>query len=252
MMKQLRQTGGFLLEHNDFHMYVDPGPGALVHGLKNGVDFEDIGHLFCSHDHLDHYGDLAAVIEATTNGCTEECGTLIAPESVLGLNEYDSVLQDYHLDCTESKVRAAEGEEFNPSSHEEISLSFFETRHKDTPTAGFRLETEESSLSYIPDTGFFEGLIEEVRGSDFLVINTMRPYDKPWEDHLNLKEGAEIVRKVEPERAIFQHFGISFVYNFGAQKKWLEENYEKDNIVLASDNKTYNLGENGGLERFVD
>ncbi len=249
MIKQLRQTGGFILSSENFKMHVDPGPGALVHGLENDLDFEELDCVFCSHGHTDHCGDLEVVLEAVTGGCKKDTGTLIAPGSVLGSETEEPVLGEYYLDCPKRRVLAEDGITLNIEGG---TLQFFETDHKDVSTAGFRLETEESSFAYVPDTEIFEGLIEKIGSTDYLVLNVVRPYNKSWKGHMNLKDAVEIVRELDPDRAFFQHFGINFIYSFGDQKKWLEENYEGDNIVLASDNKTYSLDGEDRLERFVD
>ncbi|MDY6778173.1 MAG: MBL fold metallo-hydrolase [Candidatus Nanohaloarchaea archaeon] len=249
MIQQLRQTGGFVLHHDGFSMYVDPAPGALVHGLQNDVPFQNLDAVFVSHGHLDHQGDLEVVVEAMTNGCTEKRGILIGNETVLeGSEEFERSIDDYHREALASTVTAQSG-----TSHtlDDVRLTFRETRHKDIQTTGFQLTTQERTLSYIPDTGYFEELPERFDGSDYLVMNVLRPHDRDWEGHLNLEEALQLIREIGPEQALLQHFGASFIQSFREQYQWLEEqNDTETDIVFASDNTLHSFEEKN-LERYV-
>ncbi|MDP6600597.1 MAG: MBL fold metallo-hydrolase, partial [Candidatus Woesearchaeota archaeon] len=66
--KQLRASGGIILQINDDQYHIDPGPGALVMAKETGVNLRANTALFVTHNHLNHCNDINAVIDAMTYG----------------------------------------------------------------------------------------------------------------------------------------------------------------------------------------
>lgn len=245
---QQRATGGFMIEHEDTSMYVDPGPGALVRGLDHGITFGSVDALFISHAHIDHYGDGEALIEAITQGCKKDRGHLITNEIVLeGQSDTSGVLSSYHRNHIgqTSMIDAEDIVDLEP-----WSLTVTATDHKDIQTNGFCAEIEGTTIGYIPDTSYTDDLIPQYRDADYLIINTLRPVDKDWKGHLNLEEAVNLVETIEPEKAFLQHFGMNFVTSFRTQVEWLQDYDPAVPITLCSDMTTYSL-EDQGLEQFV-
>ena len=62
-------------------IHVDPGPGALVRALTNvpPCNPRELDAIVLSHKHLDHSGDVNALIEAMTSGGFRRRGMLLAP-----------------------------------------------------------------------------------------------------------------------------------------------------------------------------
>lgn len=248
MIRQLRRTGGFMVEHEGTWLDVDPAPGALVRALEDDHDPSVLDGIFVSHAHLDHCGDLEVMIEAMTDGCTTERGTLIANRTSLeGSDEIDPAVDTYHREGVETVVTAEEGESHDLDG---VTLRFHETRHKGVQTTGFLMETDGPTLGYIPDTELFDGLAQTFNEADVLIINVLRPHDKDWKGHLNLADALEIIETVEPEKTYIQHFGMNFLQSFRDELDWLEDNGGDHDITLASDGTTYSLEEEG-LEKFV-
>jgi phosphoribosyl 1,2-cyclic phosphodiesterase len=248
MIKQLRQTGGFVLEHDDFSMMVDPGPGALVYGLRNDIAFDELDAIFISHAHTDHYGDADVIIQAMTDGCTDPRGRLIANDIVLnGSDDFDPALDRFHKNGIGQIIQAEDGEQ---ATIGDITLRFRETQHKNIQTTGFQLTYDDTTLGYVPDTEYFPQLSEKHSDTNYLIANTLRPHDNEWKGHLNLQDGVQLVEDVQPDQAFFQHFGINFVYSLQEQRDWLNTHHEEKPITLAKDNTTYSL-EKEGLQQFI-
>ncbi|MCJ7450531.1 MAG: MBL fold metallo-hydrolase [Candidatus Nanohaloarchaeota archaeon QJJ-9] len=253
MIEQVRQTGGFVLEKDDAMVAVDPAPGALVYGKKNGIDFRELDAIFVSHLHLDHQGDAEVLIEAMTDGCKEKRGKLITTEQVLeGPGDDVPYISNYHKECVDELLTPSRDEKVDVNG---LEIEITETYHEEgTETIGFKVGTKDGKIGYIADTEYDKRIIDQYEDCKYLVINVLRPYTNSWEGHLNLKDGARLVEEIEPEKAIFQHFGLRFAYKFRDQIEWLEENAEDLPITLTSDNKAYKLGEeeSAGLGKFTD
>ncbi|HIQ49946.1 MAG TPA: MBL fold metallo-hydrolase [Nanoarchaeota archaeon] len=86
---QKRATGGFYIDAGKAKLYVDPGPGALVHAIKERIPLRKLDAIFVSHAHIDHINDAQVLIEALTNGCTKKNGIFIGSISAVeDLDEY--------------------------------------------------------------------------------------------------------------------------------------------------------------------
>src|SRR3989339_278764 len=94
LSKQLRASGGIWLSLDDTNLYIDPGPGALVHCFKSRpkLDPVNLDGILLSHRHLDHSGDINAMIEAMANATFNKRGIVLAPYDAL---EGDPVILKY-------------------------------------------------------------------------------------------------------------------------------------------------------------
>lgn len=262
-VEQLRRTGGFVLAHDGYTMHVDPGPGALVHANREGVDLGDLDALTVTHAHLDHDGDMRAVIEAMTRGGTDERGTLLAATSVLdgaevperysaGEGTYGREiapsLDPYHRSLL-ADVVAMEGGWTHDAGP--FTMEALRTEHSDPATVAFALEADRR-YGFVSDTELFPDLVDFFEGCDVLVVNLMRPHDREWKGHLNTADAAELLDAVEPEFAVMQHFGAALIYSGVADERdWLADRTDVD-FVMAEDGMTVDLDDpRQGLDRFI-
>ncbi len=79
--RQLRASGGMWMRFGETQMHVDPGPGALVRALSHvpPCNPRELDAIVLSHKHLDHSGDVNALIEAMTSGGFRRRGAVLAP-----------------------------------------------------------------------------------------------------------------------------------------------------------------------------
>ena len=80
-----RNSAGYFIELPDARLMMDCGAGT-VHALaRYGLPWEQMSHLFVSHFHVDHVGELASLFFAFLHGMkTERTGplTLIGPRGL--------------------------------------------------------------------------------------------------------------------------------------------------------------------------
>src|SRR5580698_836008 len=83
--RQIRASGGMWMRFGETQIHVDPGPGALVRALSHvpPCSPRELDGIVLSHKHLDHAGDVNAMIEAMTAGGFRKRGTLLAPQDAL-------------------------------------------------------------------------------------------------------------------------------------------------------------------------
>lgn len=264
MIKQLRRTGGMHLTHNGFSMYIDPGPGALVHAQEAGIDLDALDAITVTHAHLDHYGDMKALIEAMTDGGDKETGRLLIAESVIdgaqlpdkyieGKGTYgtevDAVLDTYHEALVNDVTVLQEGTELDVGP---LRMDCIQTEHSDPTAVGFTLAYGDNKIGFSGDTELFDGLLEFFDGCDMLVLNVARPKGEEWKGHLTVEDAADILNTVQPEFAVLHHFGSLLIYeSVQEQEAWLAKQTDVD-VVMAEDGMTIDVEQpQSGLEQFL-
>ncbi len=84
---------------------MDPGPGALIYSLEEGLNPQKIKAVLVSHRHPDHYTNAEILIEAMTRGMLKKRGIVAAPPNILsGNNETGPVISTYHQKMIEEAI----------------------------------------------------------------------------------------------------------------------------------------------------
>lgn len=203
--RQLRASAGTLLRIREDYLLLDPGPGTLVHLAKRKIPLDKIRVILLSHQHLDHSADLNIVIDAITEGGFKKRGTLFLPEQALK----ECILLPYLMPFLEKR------EILKPKTYYEVSPFKFATTcllHHGVETYGFIFEIEEKKIGFITDTAYFEGLVEEYKEvNELLVINLVRLNPKKEVLHLSTVDVRKILTYIKPRKVILTHFGMTML-----------------------------------------
>ena len=124
-------TGALLLELPGSYgtdVLLDPGWGTLVAARRSDIHLDDVGIVLVSHAHLDHTGDLAAVLLwLGLNGIRP---SLVANTTTLfGAKGQPPVLSQFFLDKCDHFAIAESGQ---LSGFESLHLRSFFTKHRET------------------------------------------------------------------------------------------------------------------------
>ncbi|HEV8673088.1 MAG TPA: MBL fold metallo-hydrolase [Methylomirabilota bacterium] len=202
---QARATGGLWIVLDGVRIHVDPGPGALAHvrGRTLGLDPGGLDAIVLTHKHLDHSGDVNAMIEAMTGGGTRPRGLVLAPRDA-----YDDdpvILQYVRKYARETAVLEAGGR----YPIREVTLETpLRLRHP-VETYGLRLVGRRHTVALIACTGYFPELEEAFRG-DLLILNVV--FREPRDDiHLALPDARRLIAAIRPRLAVLTHFGLTMV-----------------------------------------
>jgi phosphoribosyl 1,2-cyclic phosphodiesterase len=239
---QKRRTAGIRIISENLNLHLDPGPGALVHSINEGLDPQKINAVFISHCHPDHYTDAEVLIEAMTRGMTRKRGVLAAAKSVLSGNDLcEPSISKYHQQMPEQKIEAVPNLKFQIGN---VNVSVTEARHTDPDSVGFRFETEDfGDFAYTSDTEYFEGIRKYYEGVRLLLLCIMRPAGKPWKGHMTTNDAIKIVKEARPEQVVLTHFGMQMIFKGPASEAKLIEEETRVPTVAASDGMRINFGE---------
>jgi len=231
LCRQLRSSGGIWLSLAGKNLLLDPGPGALIRswGSSPPLDPADLDGIILSHRHLDHSGDLNAMVEAMAEGGYQPHGEIYAPGDVYSGEE--PILLRYlrgypdHLNVVETgSVFQLEG----------LTLTFPIRHIHPVPTYGVRINWGGKSLSYIADTRFFPELIPAYQ-ADVVIMNMtfVEAFHGEKAYHLSAEEIGPLITGISPKQVILTHFGRR-VLQSGPEKLAAKLSLETGIPVLAA------------------
>ena len=118
--RQLRASGGIILQTDEIQLHIDPGPGAIVRANQYGINPRATDAILVSHNHVNHSNDLNAAIDAMTLGGFDKKGVLIASHTVVnGDDRNNSCLSTFHRACLERIILLKPGQK---SAVEQIEI----------------------------------------------------------------------------------------------------------------------------------
>jgi phosphoribosyl 1,2-cyclic phosphodiesterase len=202
---QARASGGLWAVLGGARVHIDPGPGALVHCHTRSLRLDPgrLDAVVLTHKHLDHAGDVNAIVEAMTNGGHRPRGWLLAPRDAY---EDDPVILQYVRSYVANVAHLVEG-----GCHTLGGLCIetpLRLRHP-VETYGLRLVTEAVTVSLISCTAYFDELIDAYRG-DVLILNTLSRLRRD-DTHLCLEDSIRLIDAIRPKLAVLTHFGLTMV-----------------------------------------
>jgi len=236
VIKQLRASGGLWLNLANTNIFIDPGPGALLRCLssKPKLDPADLDGIILTHRHLDHANDINIMIEAMTNGGFKKKGVVFAPKDAL---EKDPVILHYVRDQVDRIEILREKGSYTLGN---ISFSTPVKHVHGVETYGLNIQGENSTISLITDTRYFDGL-ESYYDGDILIINVVRLEEREGIEHLSLKDAEKILSTNKPKLGVLTHFGMTML----KAKPWeLADKLSKKlniKVIAARDGMTINL-----------
>jgi ribonuclease BN (tRNA processing enzyme) len=172
--------GGYLVEHDEFRLLVDPGY-ATVPRLLERVTADQVSAVFVSHGHADHCADLNPLLRARALRDDPPAPLPVyAPPGAL-----DAVLA---LDRPGMLAGAYVLHEFIPGSRLGIGPFRAQTRllPHTVPNAGVRLTAGGRLLVYTGDTGPGPEVVDLARGADLLLAEATYVDQVPEESRRHL------------------------------------------------------------------
>ncbi len=206
--KQIRFSGGIVLQTSQLTYHIDPGPGALYSLRRNKLNVRETSVILCSHLHTNHANDVKALIQSMTLGGLDKRGVLVCnKESFEGTQKAAPIIDSYHKECVEKSIVMSPNQHLGIGDVEIVALP---TSHS-IETLGFKIITETFTLVYSADTSYSEKLAEHYKGADILVLNVVAPFGYSVKDNLSCEDAVKIIEKVKPKVCVITHFGIKMI-----------------------------------------
>ena len=208
MGKQLRGTGGIILQVDDHQFHIDPGPGALNMAKNCYVNMRENTAVLTSHNHIGHCNDVNAVIGAMTHSGLDKKGILVGNSLTINGDKFTKpYVTDFHKRCLERFVVLEEGKKLGI---DDIEIRACVTKHS-TDNIGFKFLTSDFTLSYLSDTAYFPELVDQHKDSDILIMNVVNPFGEPARHNLNSDNAVKLINKLKPKLTIMTHFSVKML-----------------------------------------
>lgn len=206
--KQLRASGGIILQFGEYQFHIDPGPGSLNIAKQVGVNIRANTAIFVSHNHLNHANDVNAVISAMTYDGFDKKGILVGNNPVVnGSENGPPYLREFFKNCLERFIVIDEGQRVGIG---DVEIKALKALHSDK-TIGFKFFTPLYTLSYSSDTKYSIEVAEQYKNSNILILNV--PHLKKEKDQrcLSKEDTIKIINHAKPKLTVITHFGIDFL-----------------------------------------
>ena len=236
--KQIRASGGIIIQSGENQIHIDPGPGALVRAKEFGVNLRENTALLVSHNHIGHCNDVNAVIDAMTYSGLDRQGVLISNETLInGTEDIVPYLTKFHRNCLEKVMVLKEGQK---AAIYDIEIKAIPVVHSESNAIGFRILTPEFDLVYTSDTDYSNKIIEAYQGCDILILNVVNPTEYKTTGNLCTEDAIKIIEKVKPRLSIITHFGVKMVEADPINEAREIQKQTKQQVIAAKDGMSIN------------
>ena len=227
-----RNSAGYFVEAAGARVMMDCGAGT-VHALaRYGVPWEQTTHLFVSHFHLDHVGELAALFFAFRHGMRApraEPLTIVGPHGLdrvmAGLEQaFGGNLFAPKFPVTLRMLAPGERLELAP----DCALTVCKTPHTKESLA-VRIECGARAMGYTGDTDYSQDVARFFSRANLLISECSFREPHPGVAHLTVKEVARMAALAEVERLVVTHF--YFAVDDDELKRELQQDYSGEVLV---------------------
>jgi ribonuclease BN (tRNA processing enzyme) len=198
------QTCGYLVSHEDFHLWVDAGTGTFAR-LQEHVDLADIGGMMVTHGHPDHFVDMIPAFYARHYGKLGEPGLPFwSPDGFTDLAALLVSENGRNVMAESYDFRVAEEE--SPFEIGPFVVTPYVMTHVGVKALGYRIEAGGVALAYTGDTGPCDEVIELARNADvFLAEATYQDTSNLMPFHLSARQAGEIAQQADVRRLVLTH-----------------------------------------------
>jgi ribonuclease BN (tRNA processing enzyme) len=208
--KQLRSSGGIILQLEENQFVLDPGPGCLVMAKQANISIRETVAVLASHGHTNHANDLNAVLEALSVSGLDRIGVLVTSKKVVDGDEKEiPALKKRSHDFVERVLALEPGTRIGINN---INIFTTKTKHFDSEGIGFIFDTPKYRIGYTSDTEFTDEIADQYKDCQILILNCKYPASEKHEGHLNTIDAANFIARAKPKLSVITHFGIKMIH----------------------------------------
>ena len=204
-----RGSSGYALEIPGVKILLDCGCGTTWKLARAGINYLHIDHIFLSHLHPDHTGDLVPFLFATKYAYGSPYGSKREKPLTLwggeGFIKFFEALKNAYKDWISPEYLSVKEIGEGATNFEGFIITAARTPHIESSLA-YRIEAEGKSLVYSGDTDYSDALIELSRNADALIIECALPDEgSKRSGHLTPGEVIEIANRSGARKIIVTH-----------------------------------------------
>lgn len=238
--KQVRASGGIIIQIGELQFHLNPGPGSLVRAAQYGVNLRANTAIFVTNSNLLNCNDVNAVIDAMTYGGMDKNGLLVANKTVVqGDEKHSPFLNRSQASCVERIIMLTKGQKM---AIEEVEIHALPAETTDENAIGLKFLAPDFTLVYSSDTKYSKDIVEQYKGADILLLNVNLPGNERSDESLSSDDAKKIIKEVNPKLAILTNFGMKMIK---ADPLYEGRMIQKDTdiqVIVAKDGMTISPG----------
>jgi len=188
----------------------DIGPGTMKRLLEAGLILSDITHIFLSHFHPDHSGELATFLFASKYGrfSRKKPLAIIAGHGLIGF--YNALKKVYghwiEWDPLDMLLNELPIKDQPPLKYDNFQVSVLPMCHNEESLA-YNIKTSKGvSIVYTGDTDYCDNLITISKNADIMICESAFPDALKVKGHLTPSLAGKAAQKAGVKKLILTHF----------------------------------------------
>ena len=206
-----RSSCSVLMETGSACILFDIGAGTMRRLLEAGRTISDITHIFISHFHTDHTGELASFLFSTKYPENLRRRTPFMLAGARGLRSfYEALMSAYghwiELPPELMSIVELSNAEKDFADFGQFHIESLPMRHIES-SIGYRLTAADGCCAvYTGDTDYTENVIELGRQADLMICESAMPDEQKIDMHLTPSLAGELADKAGVKELVLTHF----------------------------------------------
>ncbi|MBN1792502.1 hypothetical protein JW826_02350 [Candidatus Woesearchaeota archaeon] len=236
--KQIRASGGVVLQLEGNQFFLDPGPGSLIRARQADVNIRDTIAVLASTPSINFSNDLNVIVDTLTVSGLDVMGVVVAAKSVIeGDDNEVPVLSKKSSSWVERVISLEPGRKISINN---INILPTRTSFPESHSIGFIFETQKYRIGYTSETEYSEDVADQYKNCDILILTCKNPKGLRERGCMNCDDAASFLRRARPSRAIITGFGIKLIQSNPIQEARELQRDTKVEVLAASDGLVIN------------
>ena len=206
-----RSSCSVLIEIGKGLLLFDSGAGTMRRLLEAGVTIDRLSHIFYSHLHPDHTGELVTLLFASKYPNTYrrlKPFTIVAAEGFVNFYEKLKFAYGEWIELSPGLLRISE---LNTKGRDHLDCGLFDVdslpmEHTDMSLAYRITGPNGKSVVYSGDTDFCDNLVTLAKGVDVLICESALPDEMKVPGHLTPSLAGRIATQAGVKKLVLSHF----------------------------------------------
>lgn len=200
-----RGPSGYLLETPKSKILLDCGGGTTWKLEQIGINYLEIDHIFFSHIHPDHTGDLVPFLFATKYSHFKERKKPLYLWGGKGFARFFDSLKKAYGHWIEPENLNIDELKGGSGTFDDFKIAATKVPHIESSQA-YKIESEGKILVYSGDTDYSDSLINLAVNADLLVIEcTLANESLKMKGHLTPNEVIKTINEAKPKKVVITH-----------------------------------------------
>ena len=206
-----RSACAAMITTGDAVIVLDCGPGTMRRLTETGTAVTDVTHVFFSHFHPDHTGELTTFLFANKYPDQTRRRRRLTLVGGKGFYKFFNGLKTVYgrwieLPAERFTLLEAGADDGDTTGYGDFSVDWAPVAHNPESLAYRVTGADGKTVVYSGDTDYSEALIDLARGADLLICESAYPAELKVPGHLTPPEAGEIAARAGVRALVLTHF----------------------------------------------